>query len=244
MASFWKIVNDVIKEADILLEVIDARLINESRNKEIEDKVKRANKVLIYTINKCDLVEKSKLDKIKKELRPCVFVSAKEHLGTGFLRREILKHAPRDKFKVGVLGYPNTGKSSIINALKGRASASTAPISGHTKGIQLIKVSKKMYLIDTPGVFPYKEKDEAKHAMFAARTFSDLKDPESTTMDLIEEFPRQIEGYYDVKHKEDPEEVLEQIAFKLKKLKKGAQPDLNAAARIVLRDWQEGKIRK
>ena len=244
MATYWKIVNDVINEADVLLEVIDARLISESRNKEIEDKVKRSEKPLIYVLNKCDLVEKSKLEKVKKELHPCVFVSAKNHLGTGFLRTEILKRAPRAVFKVGVLGYPNTGKSSIINALKGRASASTAPLSGHTKGIQLIKVSKRMYLLDTPGVFPYKEKDESKHAIFAARTFSDLKDPESATMNLIETFPKQIENFYKVKHKDDPEEVLEQIAFRLNKLLKGAQPDLNAAARIVLKDWQSGKIKR
>ena len=59
-----------------------------------------------------------------------------------------------EKFKVGVLGYPNTGKSSIINALKGRASAPTSPVSGYTKGMQWIRASKRMYLLDPPGVFP------------------------------------------------------------------------------------------
>jgi len=244
MPAYWKIVNNVIKEADILLEIIDARLINESRNKEIEDKVKRAGKVLIYVLNKCDLVEKSELEKAKRKLRPCVFVSAKKYLGTGLLREEILKRAPKDKFKVGVLGYPNTGKSSIINALRGRGAAPTSPISGFTRGIQLIKISKRMYLIDTPGVFPYKEKDEVKHALFAARTFADLKDPEGAAMEIIERFPRHVEKYYKVKHSDDPEETLEQVALKLKKLRKGGLPDTNAAARIILRDWQEGKIRK
>lgn len=244
MARYWNIVNNVIKESDILLEIIDARMVEESRNREIEDKVKNAKKTLIYVLNKCDLVEKSKLELYKRALRPCVFVSAKEHLGTGLLRTEILKHAPKDRFKVGVLGYPNTGKSSIINALKGRGGAPTSPISGYTRGIQLIRVSKRMYLIDTPGVFPYKEKDEAKHAKIAARTFADLKDPEGACMDLIEEFPAQIERYYRVKHSDDPEKLLEHIALKLNRLKKGGLPDTHAAARIVLRDWQEGKIRR
>jgi ribosome biogenesis GTPase A len=244
MANYWRIVNNVIKEADILLEVIDARLVEESRNKEIEDKVNAAKKTLIYVINKCDLVEKSKLEKYKRELRPCVFMSATEHLGTGFLRRAIMRYAPKDKFKVGVLGYPNTGKSSIINALKGKSSASTAPISGHTRGVQLIKVSKNMYLVDTPGVFPYKEKDEKKHAMIAAKTFTNLKDPEASAMELIETFPKQIEKHYQVKHREDPEEVLEQIALKLNRLRKKGLPDTDAAARIVIKDWQEGRIKK
>ncbi|MBW2971629.1 50S ribosome-binding GTPase [Candidatus Woesearchaeota archaeon] len=244
MANYWRIVNDVIKEADILLEVIDARLIDESRNMEIEDKVAKAGKALVFVINKCDLVEKSKLEKVKRSLRPCVFMSATKRLGTSFLRTEIMKRAPKDRFKVGVLGYPNTGKSSVINALKGKAAASTAPISGHTKGIQLIRVSKRMYLVDTPGVFPYMEKDEAKHAMIAARTFANIKDPEAAVLELIETFPKQVEGYYRVKHDDDPEEVLGRVAAKLKKLRKGGVPDLNAAARIVLQDWQKGKIRK
>ncbi|MBW2997453.1 GTP-binding protein, partial [Candidatus Woesearchaeota archaeon] len=63
-------------------------------------------------------------------------------------------------------------------------------------------------------------------------------------MDMIEEFPSQIEKYYKVKHSDDPEEVLEHIALKLNRLKKGGLPDTNAAARIVLKDWQEGRIRK
>jgi len=105
--------------------------------------------------------------------------------------------------------------------------------------VQLIKVSKLMYLLDTPGVFPYKEKDETKHAMIAAKTFTNLKDPESAALELIETFPVQVISYYQVKHNKDPAEVLEQIAIKLNKLMKGGLPDLNAASRIVLQDWQK-----
>ena len=150
MSNYWRLVNKVIDSASILLEILDARNVDETRNKEIENKVAKSGKVLIYVINKCDLVEKDDVEKISKTLHPCVFVSAKEMLGTRLLRQEIMKNAPKDKFSVGVLGYPNTGKSSIINALKGRASAPTSPVSGYTKGIQLIKITQRMYLIDTP----------------------------------------------------------------------------------------------
>jgi ribosome biogenesis GTPase A len=244
MASFWEIVNRVIKESDMLLEVLDARMVKESRNREIEDKVKKSGKILIYVINKCDMVEKSTLEKYKQQLHPCVFVSATSHLGTTLLKQMILRHAPKDKFKVGVLGYPNTGKSSIINALKGHASAPVSSVSGHTKGMQWIRASPRMYLLDTPGVFPYKEKDEGKHAMITAKTFSNLKDPEEACMQMIDRFPTQVEKFYGVKHDKDPEAVLESIALKLKKLRKGGLPDINAAARIILRDWQQGRIKK
>jgi len=244
MPNFWKVVNDVIKEADILLEVLDARMVEDSRNKEIEEKVTKSGKPLVYVINKCDMVEKTQLEKYKRELKPCVFVSATSHLGTNFLRRAIMRYAPKGKFKVGVLGYPNTGKSSLINALKGKGSAPTAPISGYTKGVQLIRVSERMYLLDSPGVFPYKEKDEGKHALIAAKTFSNLKDPEEAVLQMLEQFPKVFEKHYDVKHDDDPLVVLEHIAVRLNKLRKGGFPDTNAASRIVLKDWQEGRIRK
>ncbi len=245
MPNFWKVVNDVIRESDILLEILDARMVEESRNKEIECKVQESGKMLVYVINKCDLAEKSALEKWKRKLKPSVFISAKDHLGTTMLREAILKHGKNKKrVTVGVLGYPNTGKSSVINALKGRAAASTSPVSGHTKGIQTIRVSQRLYLIDTPGVFPYQEKDENKHAMLSAKTFTNLKDPEGSVIKMIELMPIEIETYYGVDHDDDPEIVLEQIALKLKKLKKGGLPDTNSAARIILKDWQEGNIKR
>ena len=101
-----------------------------------------------------------------------------------------------------------------------------------------------MFLLDTPGVFPYKEKDEGKHAMLTAKTFSNLKNPEDACMELISAVSGKVEQYYGVEHNDDPEIVLENIALKLKKLKKGGLPDPNAAARIILRNWQEGKIKR
>src|SRR3989338_7985505 len=165
--TYWDIVNDVIRETDIVLEVLDARLVDETRNKEIEDKLKKLNKPLIYVINKCDLVDKQEAERQKKRLRPSVFISATNKLGTTMLLHEILRQARNvgartDRILVGVLGYPNTGKSSVINALAGRASAKTSPLSGFTKAMQLIKLTKNIYLMDTPGVLPYKESDKIK----------------------------------------------------------------------------------
>jgi ribosome biogenesis GTPase A len=242
MGNYWRIVNRVIEQADILLEVVDARMVDETRNKEIENKVAKSGKVLIYVINKCDIADPTTLEPLKKSLHPSVFVSATEKLGTSLLRREIMKHAPKERFRVGVLGYPNTGKSSIINALKGKGSAPTSSVSGYTKGVQLIKISQKMYLLDTPGVFPYKEKDEAKHAITAAKTFSNLKDPEAGAMELIEKYPI-VARHYGVEPTDDAQETLDAIALKLKKLKKGGMPDTYSAARFILKDWQEGKIK-
>ena len=69
MKNFWRVVNTIIKEADIILEVIDARFINETRNSEIEEKINFRNKKIIYIINKSDLI-KIRFDDIKLDCEP------------------------------------------------------------------------------------------------------------------------------------------------------------------------------
>ena len=118
MPNFWKLVNEVINESDIILLVLDARYIDESRNSEIEQKIRRANKEFIYVINKIDLVDEKKLRKIKIE--PHIKVSSKLHKGNIQLLKKLSMISKGEKITVGVLGYPNTGKSSVINALKGK----------------------------------------------------------------------------------------------------------------------------
>ena len=66
MANFWDLVNKVIRNADILLLVMDARMAEGTRNIEIEDRVKEAGKPLIYVLNKCDLVDKAFIEKYKE----------------------------------------------------------------------------------------------------------------------------------------------------------------------------------
>lgn len=241
MTGFWDIVNDVIREADIILEVLDARFPEETRNREIEDKVKAAGKILIYVVNKCDLVEKKLLEQKKKELKPSVFVSSKKRYGMTILLHMLKRYAEKEKIIVGVLGYPNTGKSSVINALKGRKSAKVSSESGFTKAKQLIKVANNIYLLDTPGVYPYMEKDSLKHALIAAVDYSKVKDPEDTALKLIEAAKEKFERHYNLKAK-TAEELLEKIALKFKHIRKGGIADTERAARAILKDWQKGRI--
>ena len=88
--SFWRIVKEVIEESDILLEILDARFIDETRNKELEQKILESKKALIFVINKCDLGNKAALEREKKKLKNAVFVAAKDHLCTLILYKKIL----------------------------------------------------------------------------------------------------------------------------------------------------------
>jgi len=245
MPNFWNIVNRVINDADVLVMVLDARMIAETRNIEIENKIQRLKKPLIYVLNKSDLVDENTLMKLKKSVSNSVFLSAKLHQGTNKLREKIMIAASRmkkERVKVGILGYPNVGKSSVINALKGSAAAKTSSISGYTKGVQKINTSKMM-LLDTPGVIPYKEKDNLKHNMIGTIDYSKEKDPDVVVMQLMKQFPGVIEEYYDVKISKNTQTTLNAIAKKKLMLKKGSELDIIRTATMILKAFQNGKIK-
>lgn len=223
---------EVVKQSDLLLEVLDARFPQQSRNKEMEEHAVREGKKILLVLNKSDLVSKNKAEKFKKELEeefPCVFVSAKERKGINRLRQKISEIG---KGRIGVIGYPNTGKSSVINALKGRKTAPISIKAGFTKGQQYVKLNEKILLIDSPGVIPFKERDEFFLALIGAKNPEQLKDTEATALKLLE-----------MLGEKEPEKRLEEIALEKKKLLKKGIPDTKAASKILLQQWQKGKIK-
>ncbi len=250
MVTFWSIVNAVIDQSDILLEVLDSRLPDMTRNAEVEEKVKRAGKKLILVLNKADLIGQRTAEKEKRKFTkeyPVVFVSTREHQGTKLLREAILKNANKDEITVGVLGYPNTGKSSIINVLKGRKAAPTSPQSGHTRSLQRIRVTSRIMMLDTPGVVPFEEKDEVKHVLIGSVMHSDVENPDLSACEIIKHCNGLDETimlkYYDVSAAPDEYTLLEQIAKKRNIVGRGGVLDIERTARLVIQDWQMGKIK-
>ncbi len=250
----------IIEMSDIILEVLDARFIQDTRNQELEEQIKKKGKKIIYVFNKSDLVDmrKAKTEEISL-LKPQVFVSCINRKGGKELRNKIkitsytIKN-PVDrnlgKITVGVIGYPNTGKSSIINLLTGKNSAGTGADAGFTKGIQKVNLTSNIVLLDSPGIIPRKEYSStdslkiSRHTRLGARSHSQVKNPEIVVSELMREFPLLFEGFYNIDSEGDSETLIENLGRQKGFLKKGNEVDEDKTARLIIKDWQEGKIRR
>ena len=247
------IMEKIITEADIILEILDSRFIEKTRNLEIEKSVKELGKKIIYIFNKSDLAD---IDRIKRNielsnLKPGLFFSSKERKGSGTLKKLIKIEAHKigkENVNIGVIGYPNSGKSSLINLLIGRKIAGTSSEAGYTKGVQKAKISKGIYLIDTPGIIPPSEKKsglgfETKQTSIGSTTWDRTKNPDVVVFNLMKEYPGLLEKYYNIPAQGDVEILIEKLGRKLNYLKKGNEIDEPRTAKKILKDWQEGKIR-
>lgn len=160
-------------------------------------------------------------------------------------------HSDKKQISVGFIGYPNVGKSSIINTLKKKKVCTVAPIPGETKVWQYITLMRRIYLIDCPGVVPLSAKDsESDTVLKGVVRVENLETPAEHIPELLERVRKEyIERTYGLeprpggwKGEEGATILLSAIAKKSGKLLKGGEPDLESAAKMVLNDWIRGKI--
>jgi len=245
--DYWKVVQKVIKNSDIILEVVDARFPKDSRNHKVEDLVKKLGKKLVIVMNKADLVPESFLKKVVRKFSreyPTVYLSAQKRHGTRNLFKLINKLRAGKSVKIGVVGYPNVGKSMIINILKGKHSAYVSPIPGYTKGIQYIRIAKGILLIDTPGVAPIKGKRGL--AVKCAVDINKVSDPIELVKELLkilsEKNKKAFKELYKIDIK-DPDSFVKKVAEKYNFKIKGGILDLRRAAIKIYNDWLKGKLK-
>ena len=95
----------------------------------------------------------------------------------GLLRQLSKLHSEKRSISVGLVGYPNVGKSSIINSLKQQKVVNVAPVPGETKVWQYISLTKRIYLIDSPGVV-YKPESIYQQVLKGCIRPEKIEDPE------------------------------------------------------------------
>merc|ERR1719468_1048671 len=151
----------------------------------------------------------------------------------------------KTSIRVGVVGMPNVGKSSMINSLKRSRACQTGATRGVTKTMQEVQLDSKIKLLDSPGlVLASGNMSDASVALRNAIKVETLEDPVTPVVAIIARVPRpHLMLHYGISTFSDTAEFLAKLAIASGKLKKGGVPDRNLAARIVLQDWTTGKIK-
>lgn len=250
MKETWRLVRRVVEDGDVVLEVLDARDPLATRSEEVEELADRLGKRLLVVLNKADLVERGLLEEWRRYFeglgRAVVYISAKYRLGTRRLITAIRSLAPRIPATVVVVGYPNVGKSTIINYLKGRHVAPTSPKPGWTRGEQLVRAKSWLLVLDTPGIV--RATTTGDLALDVVRGLVDpgtVDDPVPYAYALLKRVlsynPDALREAYGVNC--GLEEALEEIGRAKKRLLRGGRVNVEEAARIVLRDWVLGRLR-
>ena len=251
----WEELYKVMDSSDVLIQVLDARDPMGTRVKHVEEHLKRncPNKHLVLVLNKCDLIPTSVTSQwikiLSKEYPTLAYkASVTNPFGKGTLIQLLRQfdnfHKNKKSISIGFIGYPNVGKSSIINSLRKKQVCKTAPIPGETKVWQYITLTRRIYLIDCPGIVFNVGDSETDTVLKGVLRAEKLEHPDShiqTILDRTDE--THIIESYGIQKWTDAEDFLEQLGRKTGKLMKGGDANLNAVAKQVIVDWQRGRIR-
>ncbi|KAL2358763.1 NUC091 domain-containing protein [Cryomyces antarcticus] len=251
----WNELYKVIDSSDVVIHVLDARDPLGTRCRSVEKYIREEapHKHLLFVLNKVDLVKPSVaaawIKLLSKEFPTLGFhASINNSFGKGslisLLRQFSSLHSDRKQISVGFIGYPNTGKSSIINTLRKKKVCTVAPIPGETKVWQYITLMKRIYLIDCPGICPPNTNDSEEDILLKGVVrVENVQNPEQYVAAALKKCqPHHIERTYDVKGYNNAVEFLEMLARKGGRLLRGGEADLDGVAKMVLNDFLRGKI--
>lgn len=193
--------------------------------------------------------QKRKLGRIKFKSKPefqrspCVGADFLMALLGNYCRNNGMKTSIR----VGVVGIPNVGKSSIINSLKRKRACQVGAVPGVTRQMQEVEIDSNVKLIDSPGIIfqrPSHEKPDEFFALKNAQAVSHVQDPFPLAADILR---RATMNYfcrlYNITEFHSVDEFLAKKAHKIGRFGPGGVPDTKAAARSLIHDWNTGKIK-
>lgn len=264
MAKAKRQMQEDLKLIDVIIEILDARIPYSSKNPDIDTMANGKSRIIL--LNKADMAD----DKITAEWKAYYeskgfyvnIVNSKN--GTGVKNTvNIINEACKAKLerdrKKGILarplramiaGIPNSGKSTFINALSGKACVKTGNKPGVTKGKQWIRINKQVELLDTPGILwpKFEDQNVGLSIAFIGSINDEILYQEDLAYELVKRlnklYPGILTERYGVEEKADPNETIAEIAIKRACLKKGAEPDTEKVSRIIIEDFRSTKMGK
>lgn len=252
----WGELHKVVDSSDVVIQVLDVRDPMGTRSRFLEKFMRKqySHKHMILLLNKADLVptwvSTKWLQILSKEYPTLIFHSSLTNaFGKGslinLLRQYKALHSDKKSISCGLVGYPNVGKSSVINTLRGKKVSSVAPIPGETKVWQYVTLFRSIFLVDCPGVVHDSTRNSESDAILKGVVrIESLRGMAAEYIPaLLERVERKfIVKTYGIEEWDHTEDFLEKFARKSGKLLKRGEPDINTAGRMVLNDFQRGKL--
>lgn len=263
MTAAMRMMEENLKAVDGVMIVLDARAPRASLNSKLDKLF--ANKKVLYVLNKCDLVEsvdiKKTIAEFGQEEKEVIAVSAMDKRAVDLLYNKIfslLKDKLENNKRKGVFkpirimvaGIPNTGKSTIINALCGGKKTITGNKAGVTKGKQWVRL-RELELLDTPGTMPpaFDNQVLAKHLAYIGSMNDANIDFNDLAYELLNElktsYPDLLKSKYGIDDLDvETLELFNSICVRRGFLRRGGEYDYERCATAIIDDFRKGRIGK
>ena len=271
MVKTKKQIIEDLKIIDIVIEILDARIPNASRNPDIMQITKDKKKIIV--LNKTDLANETETKKwmtfFKKQGIIAIPVDSnqgkgiKETLRTiqELTQEEVKKAADKGRtnknIRVMICGVPNVGKSSFINRMINKKSAEVGNKPGVTKKKQWLRISNNVELLDTPGVLwpKFEDKEVALKLAYTGTIKEEILDKSEIAYNLLKyletnnknelflRYKLTDQEFNSIIHKDDKTlELMNLIAKKRGAIISGGEVDYEKIASIILNDFRTGKL--
>lgn len=263
MAKARRLISEQLKTVDVIIELRDARLPKASENPLLAQLA--INKPKVYVFTKKDLADPAAniaweaffneqdipvlfvnvlKDSLHKPILQACQIAASAKLEKD--KRKGLKPRP---IKAMVLGIPNVGKSTFINALAKKKVVQVANRPGVTKAVQWLHVSDQLYLLDTPGVLWPKFEDQLIGAKLAlSNAIKEQILPLDTVLMvgleyLFTHYKSALQKRYDIQTKEyDFAKLCQEIGVNKHLLTKNQEVDINRVYQFIFTDIKQQKL--
>ena len=247
---------------DCIYEIIDARMPLSSKIKDIDDILRDKPRILIMTKKDlCDLDTTNKwVKKYEDDSYRVILVdlnSNNDYKKIIEVTKELMRNVQEKRknqglkekeIKVGVVGVPNVGKSTLINKLAGRKVASVGNKPGVTKQVNWLKTNCGLLLLDTPGIlWPKIEDNEEALNLASTATIKteilNMTDIGGYLVSFLKNYyPHILEERYKIEVSKDPNEVFVSIAKKIGAMSNG-ETDYEKVSLRLYNDVVSGKIK-
>ena len=264
MTKTFRLIEQDIKVVDVIIYVLDSRAPYSTVNPKLSSMSQ--NKPIIYVLNKADLVDEQQLNKwishfttnnstaialdstTSNSTRVLVPIIRK------LLEEKIEKAKAKNINKIirtMVVGVPNTGKSTLVNNLCGKARTKTGNKPGVTRGKQWVTIDNGIEVLDMPGTLwpSFDDKTVAQHLAYLGSIKDDVLDIENLAFDFINEFKGGKNDIFEQRYGVETEgketiEIFDEICLAKKCVLKGNEPDYERCARMIIDDFRKGRFGK